>query len=191
MSDAPEACVLAIDTSADTCAVALLCGERHWSRVETMTRGHAEALIPMIEEVLAEAGAMPRDLDRIAVATGPGSFTGVRAGVAAARGMALGLGIPSIGVTRLEAIAFDRGGGEVAIPLRGDDWAVQEFTDATTPAERPRIEARGAGGAPVAVDPVTIARLGAMRQTDGRAAPLYLRPPDAAPGADVPPPILD
>ncbi|MEM6971705.1 MAG: tRNA (adenosine(37)-N6)-threonylcarbamoyltransferase complex dimerization subunit type 1 TsaB [Pseudomonadota bacterium] len=98
--------ILGIDTSAGQCAVALLAGGRvAASAAETLSRGHAERLFPMIETVLERAGIGPSGLGRIAVCTGPGSFTGLRVGVAAARGLALGRGVPAIGVTRLEAVA--------------------------------------------------------------------------------------
>jgi tRNA threonylcarbamoyladenosine biosynthesis protein TsaB len=70
-----------------------------------MERGHTEALIPMVERVLVAAALAFRDLDLIAVTVGPGAFTGLRVGLAAARGIALAADIPCIGVTTLEAIA--------------------------------------------------------------------------------------
>ena len=73
-----------------------------------MDRGQAERLLPMLEEMLAEAGVGWRDLDGIGVVTGPGNFTGVRLAVAAARGLALALGIPAVGVTVFEALAAPR-----------------------------------------------------------------------------------
>lgn len=85
--------ILALDTSMGACSAAVLCavdGARtlHARQVE-MPRGHAEALMPMVQEVMAEAGLHPRDLDVIAATVGPGSFTGVRIAIAAARGLAL------------------------------------------------------------------------------------------------------
>ena len=71
-----------------------------------MEKGQAERLMPLISELLAEAGVVLADVTAIAVGTGPGNFTGVRIAVAAARGLALGLGVPAIGVTRLEALAL-------------------------------------------------------------------------------------
>jgi len=94
--------ILAIDTSADQCAVAL--GSA--SRAETMLRGHAERLFPIIEAAMAEARAGYNDLTRLAVCTGPGSFTGIRVSIAATRGLALALGLPAIGITRFEALAL-------------------------------------------------------------------------------------
>ena len=99
--------ILAFDTSAAHCAAALLIGDRIVaSAFEPMEKGQAERLLPLLQEVLAEAGLGWRDLTALAVGTGPGNFTGVRIAVAAARGLALGLGIPAVGITRLEALAF-------------------------------------------------------------------------------------
>lgn len=102
--------LLAIDTAANLCAACVLDAGADAvmaSRVLELDRGHAERLMDMVAEVLREAGLDYRDLDRLAVAVGPGSFMGIRTGVAAARGLSLALGIPAIGVTTLEAIAFD------------------------------------------------------------------------------------
>ncbi|MGB4829442.1 MAG: tRNA (adenosine(37)-N6)-threonylcarbamoyltransferase complex dimerization subunit type 1 TsaB, partial [Paracoccaceae bacterium] len=102
----PPETVLAFDTSAAQCAAALLLpGGRCVSRREEMAKGQAERLIGMLQELLAEGGIGWRDLDALGVGTGPGNFTGVRISVAAARGFALALGIPALGVTRLEALA--------------------------------------------------------------------------------------
>ena len=98
---------LAFDTSAAHCAAALLSGNTILaSRVEDMQKGQVERLMPLLEEVLAEAGKTWSDLDRIGVGVGPGNFAGIRISVSAARGLALSLGIPVIGVNALEAMAF-------------------------------------------------------------------------------------
>ncbi len=85
--------ILALDTSMGACSAALLCatgGARSLhARQDEMQRGHAEALMPMVAEVLAEAGVPAGDLDVIAATIGPGSFTGVRIAIAAARGLSL------------------------------------------------------------------------------------------------------
>lgn len=100
--------ILVIDTSGPDCAAGILdAGANalltHTS--ETLGKGHAERLIPMIGELLDAAGLTLQDMTRIGVTTGPGSFTGIRVGVAAARGFALSLGIPAVGVTTLQVVA--------------------------------------------------------------------------------------
>jgi tRNA threonylcarbamoyl adenosine modification protein YeaZ len=100
--------VLAIDTALEACSVAVLdTGASAVSAHDSlpMQRGHAEALMPLIARVMQRAGAAFAELDRIAVTTGPGSFTGLRVGIAAARGLALAAGKPAVGITTLAAYA--------------------------------------------------------------------------------------
>jgi tRNA threonylcarbamoyladenosine biosynthesis protein TsaB len=100
--------VLAIDTALEACAAAVLDTDRKGaltSRSLPMMRGHAEALMPLIAAVMSAANTEFFDLDRIAVTVGPGSFTGLRVGVAAARGIALAAGKPAVGLTTLAALA--------------------------------------------------------------------------------------
>jgi tRNA threonylcarbamoyladenosine biosynthesis protein TsaB len=99
--------VLAIDTALAACSAAVLDTERGIiaSESQPMTRGHAEALVPMLERVMGEAGMALTEIDRVAVTTGPGSFTGLRVGIAAARGIALAAGKPAVGLTTLSAFA--------------------------------------------------------------------------------------
>jgi len=99
--------LLALDTAGPDCAVAVARADATiLARAsERIGRGHAERLMPMIDATLSKAGVAFEDLARIAVTTGPGSFTGVRIGVAAARGLALALGIPAVGIGSLEALA--------------------------------------------------------------------------------------
>ncbi len=99
--------LLAFDTSLDICSVALLdsAGVAAVQIRKQMPRGHAEALLPMIDAALLEAGISMGALERIAVTTGPGTFTGVRVGVSAARGLALALKLPVAGITTLEMLA--------------------------------------------------------------------------------------
>ena len=92
----PDPTLLAFDTSAAHCAAALLIAGKIHTRIDEMARGQAEHLMPMLEEVLAAHGLAWRDLDAIGVGTGPGNFTGIRISVAAARGLALGLGCPLV-----------------------------------------------------------------------------------------------
>lgn len=82
--------LLALETSTESCSVALLCGERVIARSELAPRRHAELLLPMCDAVLAEAGLARSALDGVAVGRGPGAFTGVRLAIAAAQGMEIG-----------------------------------------------------------------------------------------------------
>jgi len=100
--------VLAIDTAGVDCSAALYdsaAGKTLSAVTETIGKGHAERLMAIIDEALAKAGLQLQAIDRIAVVIGPGSFTGIRVGVAAARGLALALGRESVGVTTLEILA--------------------------------------------------------------------------------------
>lgn len=100
--------ILAIDTALDACSAAVL--DTGASKIiaqesQAMKRGHAEALMPLIARVMKASGIAFTALDRIAVTTGPGSFTGLRVGLSAARGIALAAGKPVVGLTTLTAFA--------------------------------------------------------------------------------------
>jgi len=100
--------VLAIDTALAACSAAVLdtaLGRITAAESLPMLRGHAEALIPLVARVMQRAGLAFADLDRVAVTTGPGSFTGLRVGIAAARGIALAAAKPALGVSTLAAYA--------------------------------------------------------------------------------------
>ncbi len=104
------AIILAIDCSANLCAASVYdakAGKELGRSVLDLGKGHAEHLIAVIGEALQRGGLAYAGLGAIAVSVGPGSFTGVRVGVSAARGLALALKIPAIGVTTLEALAYE------------------------------------------------------------------------------------
>jgi tRNA threonylcarbamoyladenosine biosynthesis protein TsaB len=102
--------VLAIDTALNACSAAVAAGGAVLSaRSEAMARGQAERLAPLVAEVVAAAGVGFGALDRVIVTTGPGSFTGVRVGLAFARSLGVALDRPCLGVSTLEALAFSDG----------------------------------------------------------------------------------
>src|SRR6266849_7852344 len=112
--------ILAIDTALDACAAAVLdTNASQLIAVESlvMKRGHAEALMPLIARVMRDARLPFAALDRIAVTTGPGSFTGLRVGLSAARGIALAAGKPVVGLTTLTAYAAPIVGQNAAQPV--------------------------------------------------------------------------
>ena len=110
--------LLAIDTAAPRLQLALLdAGGRLETLSEDMATGQAERLFPALAELLARAGGAYADLDRIAVTTGPGSFTGLRIGLSAARGLGLALGLPVLGIPSLLALSLRAPAGPVAVLL--------------------------------------------------------------------------
>ena len=138
--------VLALDTATSACSVASWAdGEVRARRFAAMERGQSEALMPMVLEVLAEEASRVCDFDLLAVTTGPGAFTGLRIGLAAARGMALASGLPCEGVTTLEAVArgaADMGRIEgtllVALEAKRADIYAQAFTADLDPLGPPQ-----------------------------------------------------
>jgi tRNA threonylcarbamoyladenosine biosynthesis protein TsaB len=131
----PAMTILAFDCACGACSVALWrSGITLAHRAQVQLHGQAEILLPMIQAALAEAGLSYAGLAAIATTLGPGSFTGLRAGLAAARGLALATSLPAIGVTTLEAAAHQVSPSErrgrtivVAIDTRRDDLFVQMF----------------------------------------------------------------
>lgn len=185
---------------------------------ETMARGQAEALFPLLEDMISRAGAEWHDLDAIGVGTGPGNFTGIRISVSAMRGLGLALEVPVVGVSLLEALAYGTEGPvltSVAAP-RGQAYvqghrlrhplppAMIAVADLPREMAEPDIVSVGSAGAEIAAHlgvphvpaPHTpgsaIARIAARRWQDGAPppAPFYLKQADAAPARDVPPVML-
>ena len=97
--------ILAIDTATEMCSVALMVGDTLYSRNEIAPRDHTKKILPMVDEVLKEAGISLQEVDALAYGQGPGSFTGVRIGIGIAQGLALGADLPMIGISTLAAMA--------------------------------------------------------------------------------------
>lgn len=140
--------LLAIDTAGVACSVAILDTEADVivsSVSENLGRGHAERLMAMIDEVLAAGRVEMKQIGRIAVGIGPGSFTGIRVGVAAARGFALALNIPVVGVTTLSVLAKmgpARAADQkltVVIDAKRDEVFCQSFDGAGKALDNPHV----------------------------------------------------
>lgn len=133
--------ILALDTSSGACSAAVrVGGETVARRFEVMQRGQSERLMPMVQDVLADAGLRLAGLDLIAVTVGPGAFTGLRIGLSAARGLALATGKPCFGVTTTQAVAAAAGGEAallVAIDSKRADLFVQVFSSPLCPVSEP------------------------------------------------------
>ena len=123
--------VLGLDTCLAACSVAVCDGERVLAHAsEMMARGHQERLAPMAQAVMTEAGLRFDHLERIGVTVGPGSFTGLRVGIAFAKGLAASLGVPLVGVGALEALAAEADGLVFAVvDARRDQLYLQAFDD--------------------------------------------------------------
>lgn len=97
--------ILALDTATERCSVALLLDERIIERAIQTARGHADVILTMVDEVLAEGGVRLKELDGLAYGRGPGAFTGVRIAIGVAQGLAFGAQLPTVGISDLAAVA--------------------------------------------------------------------------------------
>ncbi len=132
---------LAIDTTSDCTSVALLDSEgRLASLVSTLSRGQGECLMGLIQNLFDEYGCTSKDLTCLAVAVGPGSFTGVRIGLATARGLALALNIPVYGVNNFLATAYGlHQPVKVVLDSKRADYFVQDFDAFCVPLNEPAL----------------------------------------------------
>ena len=159
--------VLGMDTSAAACSAALWRDGGAVAREHApMARGHAEALMPMVERVMR--GTAYETLDAVAVTAGPGAFTGLRIGLAAARGIALAAGIPAIGVSAFAAIAaavpareFAGRALAVAIDTKRGDVYLQVFDETRQSLGLGRVAGRAEIAALLPKEPLLVAGDGA------------------------------
>jgi tRNA threonylcarbamoyladenosine biosynthesis protein TsaB len=202
--------VLGINTVSDVCEAALTRGPTIVAELsEPMAQGHDARLAPLVDELMRDAGVAFGDLDRIAVIVGPGSFTGVRVGVAFARGLGLALDRPAVGVTSLEAIAFGstgrvlaampakrrppelswwaqmieegRGAGE---PVEADPAALRAMVASAASVWGYDLEAAGFATATNTAKPTAASAAlfaGGLAGALPHPTPIYVREPDATP----------
>jgi tRNA threonylcarbamoyl adenosine modification protein YeaZ len=177
--------VLAIDCALEACSAAVLDSDKGVivaSETHAMARGHAEAIMPLIARVMDRAKIEFRELDRVAVTVGPGSFTGLRVGISAARGIALAAAKPAVGLSTLAGFAAPHIAADDTTPVaavvdaRHDHVYLQVFGPGGRTVLAPRIASLA--------DAVTAAISGPARIV-GSAADLVARswPKSAAPPA--------
>ena len=189
--------ILGLDTTGPHCSVALVDTAKVLAyKSENIGRGHAERLAPMVQEVLAEAGLSAKDVDKLAVCTGPGSFTGLRVALAFAKGFALPRKLPVVGLSSLAvwAAQTDPEGQKNIISIadvrRGElCWSAVFKGKAAEGAVTQKAEAASETIAKLnpdiiieddIVDARKLAWLGAeLSPADYPAQPLYSRGPDA------------
>ncbi|HET9761983.1 MAG TPA: tRNA (adenosine(37)-N6)-threonylcarbamoyltransferase complex dimerization subunit type 1 TsaB [Casimicrobiaceae bacterium] len=183
--------IVAFDASTEACAVALFDGARWLDRSEHAGASHSQRLLPIVRELLAESGIALRALDGIAFGAGPGSFTGLRIACGVAQGLALGTGLPLLGVGSLEAIAetahASHGWTRVACALDArmrevyfaayereeGSWRARVEPCVLPPAEAPRLQGRwfGAGNGFAAYGALGERLAGALAGHDGCTLP--------------------
>ncbi|CAN5227018.1 tRNA (adenosine(37)-N6)-threonylcarbamoyltransferase complex dimerization subunit type 1 TsaB [soil metagenome] len=202
--------VLAVDTALGACQAVLLAGDgAPVVRSVVMDRGHQERLAPLVAELFEEAGLRPSGVERIGVTVGPGSFTGLRVGLAFAKGFGLGIGAPPVGIGTLQALALGAQGRVASVISAPHDRCYLQLFDGALALSRPDllswkeaadlcraggvVEAIGPGAADLAErlpalavdsrlapDPARLAaHLATLAAPFAPAAPLYLREPDA------------
>jgi tRNA threonylcarbamoyladenosine biosynthesis protein TsaB len=194
--------LIAIDCALDACQVAVADGDVVTALSEPMRKGQAERIAPMAAEAMAQSGLAFKDLARIAVTVGPGSFAGVRVGLSFARGLAVALGAPCLGYSTLEVFARSAGddgvrGGAILAP---DGVFFAAWKNALCIANPERMSVEGARAAlptgavllgpaadrfgfPASENWAPLAALIRLARADDPAMrpadPLYLRPPYA------------
>lgn len=174
--------VLVIETTGSVCAAALRDDRgMQAARSPVLERGHAERIVDVCAETLSDAGAGWADLTHVAVCTGPGTFAGLRAGVAAARGLALSLAIPAVGVTAFEALAaaWTKERADPDTRERVDDGAASSVVVAMD-LRRGRIGAQRFDAGVAVGEPITTDAEGVLALAAGdRFAPRRAAPPSS------------
>lgn len=183
---------LAIDTARERLQLALLQPDGALdTEIREIAKGHAEAVFPAIAALLGRSGQTYRDVERIGVSSGPGSFTGLRIGLSAARGLGLALDVPVLGISSLVALSLSRTGpSELIVDARRGQAYVQRFSAPGVPAGAPVLAdlkhsleaaAREEPDDPM-IDIALMARFAAAADpSDFPPDPVYIRAADAKP----------
>jgi tRNA threonylcarbamoyl adenosine modification protein YeaZ len=181
--------LLAIDTSTGTSVAVVDAGCVLGTADEADTRGHAEAIGRLIVDALAQAGAAPAEITAVVAGMGPGAFTGLRVGIAAARAFAAGRGIPVHPVGSHDAIAYGTAGEMLVVTdARRREVAWSRYADGE-PVDGPHLaradEVDGERTARVSAASLALRaeQLLARGEPTGPGQPLYLRAPDVTPAA--------
>lgn len=183
---------LAIDTSRERLQLALLLADGHLDPdVTDIAKGHAEIIMEKIGTLLSRNGLDYSGIDRVAVTTGPGSFTGLRIGLSVARGLGLALDIPVLGIPTLLAISLGhQGQSEIILDAGRSEAYVQRFCAPGVAVDKPVLADLGhslqaaSRAAPDdwRVDIAAMARFAAKADPEKfPPAPVYIRPADAKP----------
>lgn len=188
--------ILGFDTSGPHVAIALMFQGKVFTNVREMGRGQAEALLTNAEILLNEHAVNWTDLTALGVGVGPGNFTGIRISVSAARGLALGLGIPAIGVSGFATTARLAQTQRVTIPAPRDNVY---FHDNSTDAPPVLTLPQAISGAVSSANFTPSQHITALVEIAEKQAhvsqpapkPLYIKPADAAPPKDIPPELVD
>ena len=188
--------VVVFDTSNQYIAAALYRGKQEVrSIIEFMPRGQAERLMSLLNELLEGASLDWPDISKIGVCTGPGNFTGIRIAVSAARGLALGLEIPAIGISSFEATLLGYGDEELALlPANEGFYYVGSGPKNAKFLSEDEIDSdstRYVHEATPEIQLQNIALLTLKKEADfSRPTPCYIKPADAAPSSNKVPNLL-
>jgi len=186
--------VIVFDTSDQYIAAALYQGKENiQTKIEFMVKGQAEALMSFLNELLAVSSLNWSDLSKIGVCTGPGNFTGIRISVSAARGLALGLEIPAIGVTSFEATLYGRGNENLALlPANKGFYYVGSNPKNAQYIAEDKINPENVNYINKPSPEVHLKNIALLTQEKEicRPVPCYIKPADATPSLNKAPNIL-
>ena len=181
-------CLLAIDTSTAHCAAAIFLNGKVFTSVKEMKKGQAELLFEVIEDALKKAKIEKTRIDLIVVGIGPGNFTGIRIGLAAAKGLSLSLKVPISGVNSFQASLYGQNDYEIAaIPARQNLYYLGTINgDFKTNLTKDGTEPKSFANRPKGKEFIkNMAVFGAdLKFSLSKPAPLYVKPADAQPHTD-------